>query len=547
MASETSRELAPLVKRADEIQAHHPLMAYYCACPSSRATERLLSRRVNNRTTRAVARRVSSLRLTSEPARATHRSPPVRLPFPPPVAGRMRAVELGMSAPPDARPRKLIANLVDTLERTKADAGVVDGAATDFESCKRFALSVYARADRGDRARPPNDVPTNAHVEAFSAAGTFLKALEHFGDFFAADAEDLATRRKYAEWRAWDLATAAKARRSASLVGERDGRSENAQATTKTNVLATNASAPATLERRNTTTPSPRLSPPRRAFDAYPAFDAPASSVPVPPVPVSIPAACLTRTPPREEETRERWRPDWGGGGPHAVGASVLYSVKDNDVNANDANDACAAASSSGFAFARVVAVDHSVDPPAYVIEVDGAERSTEATRLAPPPDPRDATRFSSGSGSSSPLPGGALPENVIRNGSADASDDRKAANDDEATDIAGDIAGDGDVGAFELETRLRDSTVTSTSDDARPNDAEDENKLAATTTPAAPHLDVDREATEDAARSIRRAAFAEAHELAMRAAEALDPSSGDKKIAADCLRRALAALEAAE
>ena len=73
MASETSRELAPLVKRADEIQAHHPLMAYYCACPSSRATERLFSRRVNNRTTRAVARRVSSLRLTSEPARATHR------------------------------------------------------------------------------------------------------------------------------------------------------------------------------------------------------------------------------------------------------------------------------------------------------------------------------------------------------------------------------------------------------------------------------------------------------------------------------------------
>jgi hypothetical protein len=345
----------------------------------------------------------------------------------------MRAVELGMSAPPDARPRKLLANLVDTLERTKADAGVVDGAATDFESCKRFALSVYARADRGDRARPPNDVPTNAHVEAFSAAGTFLKALEHFGDFFAADAEDLATRRKYAEWRAWDLATAAKARRSASRVGEPAGRSENAQATTKnkTNLLAT-PTAPATLERRNTTPSSPRVS-----FDAYPAFDAPASSVPVPPVPpvpvppvpVSVPAACLTRTAPREDRARERWRPDWGGGGPHAVGASVLYSVKDNDVNANDANDACAAASGSGFAFARVVAVDRSVDPPAYVIEVDGAERSTEATRLAPPPDPRDATRFSSGSGSgsSSPLPGRALPENVIRNGSADAMDDRKA------------------------------------------------------------------------------------------------------------------------
>ena len=51
MASETSRDLAPLVKRADEIQAHHPLMAYYCACPSSRATKH----RVNNRTTRVAS------------------------------------------------------------------------------------------------------------------------------------------------------------------------------------------------------------------------------------------------------------------------------------------------------------------------------------------------------------------------------------------------------------------------------------------------------------------------------------------------------------
>lgn len=219
----------------------------------------------------------------------------------------------------------------------------------------------------------------------------------------------------------------------------------------------------------------------------------------------------------------------------------MLYSVKEKENGVTNANDAdahtSADASSSGFAFARVVAVDRSVDPPAYVIEVDGAERSTEAARLAPSPDPRDATRFSSGSVSA------ALPSAL-----ADF-DDRKAANDDEATDIAA-RAGDGDVRAFELETRLRrDSTTTSTSDDARPNDTEEENKntFATTTTSAAPHLDVDPAATEDAARSIRRAAFAEAHELAMRAAEALDFSSGDKKVAADCLRRALAALETAE
>ena len=69
MASETSRDLAPLVKRADEIQAHHPLMAYYCACPSSRATKRLFASCEQPDD----ARRVSSLRRAFEPARATHR------------------------------------------------------------------------------------------------------------------------------------------------------------------------------------------------------------------------------------------------------------------------------------------------------------------------------------------------------------------------------------------------------------------------------------------------------------------------------------------
>ena len=31
-AGGTPRELAPFIKRADEIQAHNSLMAYYCEC-----------------------------------------------------------------------------------------------------------------------------------------------------------------------------------------------------------------------------------------------------------------------------------------------------------------------------------------------------------------------------------------------------------------------------------------------------------------------------------------------------------------------------------
>ena len=51
-------------------------------------------------------------------------------------------------------------------------------------------------------------------MEAFSAAGTFLKALTHFGPLDA----DMASRQQYAEWRAWDLATAIQAGRAPSRV-----------------------------------------------------------------------------------------------------------------------------------------------------------------------------------------------------------------------------------------------------------------------------------------------------------------------------------------
>ena len=435
----------------------------------------------------------------------------------------MRAVELGMAASPSARPRKLLANLVEKLEQTKAAAGVVDGGAADFEKCKRFALSVYARADRGDRARPPSEVPSESHVEAFSAAGTFLRALEHFGDADRSSAgEDLATRRQYAEWRAWDLATARRERRGASTVDERTPNETNE--TNEEGADAAPSSSPTPRFARfdsptspTTPTTTPPFSPP---FDTQPAVVAPIppSPIPVPgsPAPRASPARQRRRSPPPGAREGERWRPDWGGGGPYAVGDSALYSTDGEG---------------TGFALTRVVAVDHSVTPPAYVVEIDGAERSTEANRLAPPPDPRMArpSRDAVGSGTT---------EETVAGVVADGIDD--AACDAFATVDEGDAA-------------------------KRPfaNDDDDENAKARSTTNAtpphldAPHLDAPRldpdarnpdasnEAEKTNARHEKRAAFVEAHELAMRAAQFLDPERGDKRTAAECLRRALEALEA--
>ena len=64
---------------------------------------------------------------------------------------------------------------------------------------------------------------------------------------------------------------------------------------------------------------------------------------------------------------------------------------------------------------------------------------------------------------------------------------------------------------------------------------------------PDARNPDASNEAEKTNARHEKRAAFVEAHELAMRAARFLDPERGDKRTAAECLRRALEALEAAE
>ena len=79
--------------------------------------------------------------------------------------------------------------------------------------------------------------------------------------------------------------------------------------------------------------------------------------------------------------------------------------------------------------------------------------------------------------------------------------------------------------------------------DDERDAAENDQHPLCSTPTLGIP--DCRNEAEKTNARRERRAAFVEAHELAMRAAQFLDPERGDKRNAAECLRRALEALEA--
>ena len=273
-----------------------------------------------------------------------------------------------MAAPPERRPHRVLASLIANLEATKPKAGLVDPA-TDFAVCRQFALSVYARADRNDvRVGTSNAPPTRTQVEAFSAAGTFLAALDQ-STFAGLYDDDLRARREYAEWRAWDLATAMHAGRQPSPVnGHGHGGGSSPKETSPGTEDAFTPPPAVSVERRYPPTASVEslvISPP----------PPPPSAAPLPPRPPPPPGHRSPAMEPPSPRTSEdpRWEPQWGNSGaPHRENDRVLYREREG-----------------GYKLARVLKVDTGVDPPGYVVEVDGAERSTEAGRLAPATKPR--------------------------------------------------------------------------------------------------------------------------------------------------------------
>ena len=145
----------------------------------------------------------------------------------------------------------------------------------DYSTCRKFALEVYDRADRADRAGKR----TKDTVEAFSAASTFLRALEHFEELpeerRVTRDEDCSRRREFAEWRSFDLM-------QAMQLGRKP---------TELKTLSDPA-PPAVVSERNEPVVAP---PPVRRSSSLAAAAAAPSSPTAPPLP----------PPPPVEETRE--------------------------------------------------------------------------------------------------------------------------------------------------------------------------------------------------------------------------------------------------
>ena len=160
-------------------------------------------------------------------------------------------------------------------QRTKRSTPLSGDVLVDYSTCRKFALEVYDRADRADRAGKR----TKDTVEAFSAASTFLRALEHFEELpeerRVTRDEDCSRRREFAEWRSFDLM-------QAMQLGRKP---------TELKTLSDPA-PPAVVSERN----EPVVAPPpvRRSSSLAVAAAAPSSPTAPPPPP-----------PPPVEETRE--------------------------------------------------------------------------------------------------------------------------------------------------------------------------------------------------------------------------------------------------
>ena len=111
---------------------------------------------------------------------------------------RMYAVEQGLALP-DRSPQidGLLGALLSKLEKDKPQLKPPPPGSDDASYCERFALSVFARADRVDRAgRADKSTST-----AFYAASVFMEILNQFGPLAA----DVAEAQRYAAWKAADI------------------------------------------------------------------------------------------------------------------------------------------------------------------------------------------------------------------------------------------------------------------------------------------------------------------------------------------------------
>ncbi|KAF3790379.1 Protein-like OF MAMMALIAN LYST-INTERACTING PROTEIN 5 [Nymphaea thermarum] len=142
---EPAKLLLPYLQRADELQKHEPLVAYYC---------------------------------------------------------RLYAMERGLNIPQKERTKTTNALLVSLMNQLEKDKKSVTLGPDDHLHIEGFALNIFTKADKQDRAGRA-DLNT---AKTFYAASIFFEILSQFG----ALQPDIEQKQKYAAWKAADIRKALK-------------------------------------------------------------------------------------------------------------------------------------------------------------------------------------------------------------------------------------------------------------------------------------------------------------------------------------------------
>ncbi|KAL8046324.1 hypothetical protein ABFX02_08G170600 [Erythranthe guttata] len=143
--NEPAKLLLPYLQRADELQKHEPLVAYYC---------------------------------------------------------RLYAMERGLKFPQKERTKTTNALLVSLIKQLEKDKKSLQLGPDDHLHVEGFALNVFTKADKQDRAGR-SDLTT---AKTFYAASIFFEILYQFGEL----QPDLEQKQKYAAWKAVDIRRALK-------------------------------------------------------------------------------------------------------------------------------------------------------------------------------------------------------------------------------------------------------------------------------------------------------------------------------------------------
>ncbi|KAL9253270.1 HOMOLOG OF MAMMALIAN LYST-INTERACTING PROTEIN 5-like protein [Drosera capensis] len=191
--TEPAKLLLPYLQRADELQKHEPLVAYYC---------------------------------------------------------RLYAMERGLKIPQSGRTKTTNSILVSLMNQLEKDKKSLKLSPDDHLHLEGFALNVFAKADKEDRAGRA-DLNT---AKTFYAASIFFEILNQFGEL----APDLEQKQKYAVWKAADIRKALKEGRK-PVPGPPGG--EKDQATPSGTADGASDLEPSHIDRSPQVDPSPPVDP----------------------------------------------------------------------------------------------------------------------------------------------------------------------------------------------------------------------------------------------------------------------------------------------